>query len=294
MKTFLSVSRFHIVAIAALGTFTFGWLFLGEYPWLLAGVCALDWFIVNLLNRVVDLPEDQANQICGTTFVSRHRAALLWSGLALLLGSLLGVHFLRPEITPFRLGCHLLGLCYNWPLLPGRRRIKQLYFWKNTASATGFLVTLFCYPLAVLYGKGHSWHFPAGITGYTVALTALFFFLFEISYEIIYDLRDVEGDRLAGIRTYPVVHGVEGAVCIIDALIGAAVLVLLVGYLTSLLPWRIFIMASAPFIQIFLYKYWLRRGITTGDCITLTWLGAGMLCVYHLWYLAGLPGANLQ
>ena len=50
-----SVGRLHIVAIAALGTFTFGWLFTGHYPWLLAGVTAFDWLLVNLLNRVVAL-----------------------------------------------------------------------------------------------------------------------------------------------------------------------------------------------------------------------------------------------
>ena len=31
--------------------------------------------------------------------------------------------------------------------------------------------------------------------------------LFELSYEVLYDLRDVDGDRAAGVRTYPVVHG---------------------------------------------------------------------------------------
>ena len=80
MKTFASISRLHIVAIAALGTLTFGWLFTGERPWLLAAVCALDWFLVNLLNRVVDLKEDAANQITGVDFVQRHRRAILWLG----------------------------------------------------------------------------------------------------------------------------------------------------------------------------------------------------------------------
>lgn len=294
MKIFLSVSRFHIVTIAALGTFTFGWLLLGEYPWLLAVVSALDWFIVNLLNRVVDLPEDQANRIVGTSFVQRHQASLKWSGFTLLLGSLIGVYFLLPEITLFRLLYHCLGLSYNWPLLPGNRRIKQLYFWKNTASATGFLLTLFCYPLAIVYGKGNGWNFPPGITLWTVMLTALFFFLFEISYEVIYDLRDQEGDRLAGIETYPVVHGEQGAIYIIDFLLGASFLVLVIGYLTGPVPWRIFIMGAAPVIQMVIYKYWLRRCITTEDCIYLTWLGAGLLLVYHVWYLAGLPGSGLS
>ncbi len=49
---FLGAGRFHITAIAALGVFTFGWLFTGRYQWLLTLVCALDWFIVNLTNRV--------------------------------------------------------------------------------------------------------------------------------------------------------------------------------------------------------------------------------------------------
>lgn len=294
MKTFLSISRFHIVAIAAMGTFTFGWLFLGQYPWLLSLVCALDWFLVNLLNRVVDLPEDRANQIDGTGFSERHRAVLQWSGLSALLLSLPVVYLLFPEITGFRLTYHCLGLAYNWPLLPGRRRIKEMYLWKNTASAAGFLLTLFCYPLAVLWSKGNGWNFPAGITMATVAFTAVFFFLFEISYEIIYDLRDKEGDRLAGVHTYPVVHGERVAVHIVDALLVASLAVLTAGYLSGNVPWRIFIMAAAPLAQIFLYKFWLRRGITSQDCINLTWLGAGMLFTYHLWYLAGLPGANFR
>jgi 4-hydroxybenzoate polyprenyltransferase len=294
VQTFLSISRFHIVTIAALGTFTFGWLFLGEYPWLLSFICALDWFIVNLLNRVVDLQEDQANQIFGTPFVSRHKPLLLWTGFSLLLLSLIAVYFLLPEITIFRLVYHALGLSYNWPLLPGKRRIKELYFWKNTASAIGFLLTLFCYPLALAYGKGNGWIFPPGITLCTVLLTAGFFFLFEISYEVIYDLRDQAGDRQAGIKTYPVVHGERGAIYIIDSLIVASFLILLIGYLAGGLPWRIFIMGAAPIVQIFLYKHWLRRGITTADCIHITWLGAGFLFVYHIWYITGLPGAGLK
>ena len=58
LRVFASVGRLHITFIAALGTFTFGWLFTGEYLWFLAGVCALDWYFVNLFNRIVDLPND--------------------------------------------------------------------------------------------------------------------------------------------------------------------------------------------------------------------------------------------
>ena len=38
IATAVSVGRLHIVAIAALGCFTFGWLFTGHYPWLVTAL----------------------------------------------------------------------------------------------------------------------------------------------------------------------------------------------------------------------------------------------------------------
>jgi 4-hydroxybenzoate polyprenyltransferase len=289
-----TVSRLHIVAIAALGTATFGWLFTGRYPLLLAAVCALDWFLVNLLNRVVDLPEDRANRIAGTDFVARHRGAILRGGWVALVGSLLLVHLVVPAVTPLRLAYHALGLAYNWPVLPGRRRIKQLYFFKNTASAAGFMLTVFGYPLAAAGWFRGGFVPPRGISLATVAVSTVFFFLFELSYEVIYDLRDAPGDAAAGVRSYPVVHGVRGAVSIVDGLLGVCALVLAVGYAAGVLPWRIFVMVAAPVLQLVVYKRALRRGITSADCVALTWLGAALLLAYHLWVLAGLPGIGVS
>ena len=288
-----SIGRVHITVVAALGVFTFGWLFTGKYLWLITVVCALDWYIVNLFNRIADLEEDRNNAIMGTRFVGQHRTVLLGLGFSLLSVSLVAVHFLNPKITALRIAYHLLGAFYNWPLLPGGRRLKGLYFWKNTASAAGFLITLFGYPLATM-GWGNEFQgFPPGITWSTVLFSAAFFFLFEISYEVIYDLRDVKGDALAGIRTYPVVHGTYTAVRIVDSLMFASMAVLAAGYLSHVVPWRIFIMIAAPAIQFFVYKRALRRGISAKDCIMLTWLGASLLFIYHLWVLAGLPGVGL-
>lgn len=287
IATAVSVGRLHIVAIAALGCFTFGWLFTGQYPWLCTICCALDWFLVNLLNRVVDLPEDRANQIAGTDFVARHRRKILYGGFAFLGFALMAPLAFSPWLLPFRLAFHVLGLAYNWPvaLFGGKRRIKQLYFWKNSASATGFMLTLFCYPLAWARGQ-----LAFGVRWPTVAATALFFFLFELSYEIIYDLRDAPGDARAGVRSYPVVHGPDGAARIVDALCVAAVVVLAGAWAVHVVPWRIFIFAVAPVAQLVLYKRFLKRGISSRDCINLTWLGAALLVAYHGWVLARLPG----
>ena len=288
LGTAASVSRLHIVAIAALGTLTFGMAFTGTRPWLLAAICAIDWFVVNLINRVVDLDEDIANRIVGTGFVQRHRRALLVAGFGLLGATLVASHALVPAITPLRLGYHLLGLGYNWRLPGLQRRIKQLYFWKNTASAIGFLVTVFGYPIATAV-SGQGAPLLGDVDGLTVALAIAFFFPFELSYEVLYDLRDAAGDAAAGVKSYPVVHGERGAVRIIDGLLIASVVIALAGYVAGALPWRIAIMAAAPLVQAVIYKRWLVAGITSAHCVGLTWLGAAMLAGYHLWNAAGLP-----
>ncbi|MFT5433003.1 MAG: 4-hydroxybenzoate polyprenyltransferase [Myxococcota bacterium] len=293
MAIFLSVSRFHIVAIAALGTFTFHWLFTGEYSWSLPVICAVDWFVVNLLNRVVDLDEDRINRVVGVTFVQRHHRALTWLGFSVLGTSLVATHALYPEITWLRLAYHALGLTYNWRLLPGGRRIKELYFFKNTASALGFMLTVFCYPLATVGWGVDASQLAPGITMATILVSAAFFTLFELSYEVIYDLRDAPGDAVAGVKTYPVVHGLDGAMKITDALIAVSSLTLLIGYASGVVPWRIFVMILAPALNYFVYKRAMARGITSADCVNLTWLGAGLLTAYHFWVFVGLPGVGI-
>ncbi len=288
-----SLSRLHIMAIGAMGTFTFAWAFTGRHMWALALVSGVDWFVVNLLNRAVDLEEDKVNRIKGTGFVERHRRGVIVTGFAVLGLTLVGVHLVMPEITALRVIFHSLGLAYNWPLLPGGRRIKELYFFKNSASAMGFVLTVFLYPLAVAGWGAPEGALLADVTPAAVVLAGLFFVLFELSYEVVYDLRDVEGDRAAGVRSYPAVHGIDGAARIVDGLIVCSFLVAVVGYAAGALPWRITIMAAAPLVNLVFYKRALRRGITSGDCVSLTWLGVMLLTVYHLWVAAGLPGAGI-
>jgi 4-hydroxybenzoate polyprenyltransferase len=282
-----AIGRFHIVAIAALATTVFGWVLTGSHPWFLAGLCAVDWFLVNWLNRVVDLDEDLANGVPGTGLVARYPTAFKVSGLVLFALSLVVGTFIVPVLTPLRLVFHLIGVAYNWPILPGRRRFKEMYFWKNTMSAVLFLISGFGYTLvagpALLPDVGWA----------TIAGLALFFFLFELSYEVVYDLRDLDGDRILGVPTYPVVHGPKTAIRIVDGLILGSALVLLAAFLGGAVPWRGAAMLVAPVVQIGVYKTMLRTGITGRDCVALTWLGAAQLAAFNVWILLELPGATL-
>jgi 4-hydroxybenzoate polyprenyltransferase len=283
-----SIARLHIVAIGALGTFTFGWALTGHYaPWL-ALLSATDWFVVNLLNRVVDLVEDEHNHIAGAELVRRHRRRTVIVGVAVLLVSLLASAIWWPDTLWARLPFHALGTLYNWRLLPfpsGRRRIKELMLWKNVASATGFLLTCFAMPLLV-----HPLH--AGVSVATVVVTMAFFFFFELSYEVLYDLRDVDGDRLAGVKTWPVLFGVRGGSAIAVGQMLTAVGIVVGGAVAGVLPWHLTIMGVAPVMQLVAVWPRLPDRVTSSLCIGVTWLGVALLGAYHVWELLGLPGST--
>lgn len=283
----LAVARYHIVLIAMAACLVFGWLTTAEYLPLIALVAGLDWFLINLLNRVTDIDEDLRNGIRGTEGVAKRRTALTLGGFALMFGSIAATHLVWPELTAFRLLVQAIGLTYNYRVIPtpsGLSRLKEIYFLKNFGSSCLFVLTGFVYPLTVAE-RTMPW--------LGVAALIVFFVLFELTYEILYDLRDLEGDRAEGIPTYPVVHGPLGARRIIDGLLVASVVALVLGVGSSGIGMKEALLLAAPPIQLAFYRPRLRRGLTSSDCITVTNLGTALLCFYllgtALWAAAGLP-----
>ena len=286
----LAIARYHIVIVAMVACVAFGWIETGQRMWLVALVCGLDWFLINLMNRITDVAEDEANGIAGTARVARSKRALTILSGALMVGSFAMTHLAWPALTPFRIAVQLIGLGYNYPIVPtfrGFSRFKEMYFWKNFGSSILFVLTCFVYPLAA----------GERIAGWdTIACLVLFFVPFELTYEILYDLRDLEGDRREGVPTYPVVHGITRARQIIDALLVAAAIALLAGLATGALGLREGLMLVAPMSQLAFYRPRFARGLTAHDCIVLTHLGSAQVALWiagtWAWELAGLP-ANI-
>lgn len=287
-----SIARLHIVAIGALGTLTFSQALCGVRDPCLALLSACDWFVVNLLNRVVDVVEDEENGIVGAAEVRAHARVTLAIGVAVLLASLAASALWSPPTLAPRLAFHALGFAYNWRLLPAgggrRKRIKELALWKNVASATGFLLTCFALPLVA---------HPPVVDPVVVVVTGVFFFFFELSYEVLYDLRDVAGDAKAGVKTWPVLFGPAGGARIAVAQMLVSVVVVVVGFAAGALPWEIAIMGAAPILQLAVVVPRLplrgRPGrVTSSLCIGVTWAGAALLVGWHLWGYFELPLAH--
>jgi 4-hydroxybenzoate polyprenyltransferase len=284
-----AIARTHIMLVAMAATVVFGWIATGSRPWALTLVVTVDWFLINLMNRITDVDEDLRNRIPGTARVARRRRALTVGSIGLMLTSFAVTHAIWPALTPLRLIVQAIGIAYNYRVVPtprGLSRFKEMYFFKNFGSSVLFVLTCFVYPLAAAgWERVVPWS--------TMIVLALFFVPFELTYEILYDMRDLEGDRAARIPTYPVVHGVENARRIIDGLLVASVVMLVTSFFLRVLGVRELLMAVAPITQWVFYRARYRRGLTARDCVVLTHLGTAQLAAFivgtALWERAGLP-----
>jgi 4-hydroxybenzoate polyprenyltransferase len=290
MRDLASALRLHIVAIAVCATVTFGYLFKGAYPVGLALLCGFDWCIVNLLNRATDVDEDRLNGIAATEFVARHARPLVALSLAALAGSLAwGFAALPASLAAVRVVFHALGLGYSYRIVPtpgGLRRFKDLYLLKNSVSAFMFVLSVGLYPLLGVAG-------PRTMPVAGVVAVIAYFFLFEHTFEVLYDLRDREGDRAVGVPTYPVVHGSRVSAAIIYALCAVSALVLVAARASGAVLTRELLMVAAPVGQAIFLRVRGPDGVSRADCVGATYAGAGLLLVYlagtALWQRAGLP-----
>lgn len=282
-SAFFSISRFHILCIASITALCFGWQLTDRWLWLAPALCTFDWFLVNLMNRVADLVEDRINQAPGTAFADRHSGLLTWGSVALLVGSFPVTHLLWPQLTPWRLAFQAIGIAYNYKVIPTRQgltRFKETYFWKNSSSAVLFLISTLAYPV-LLAG--------APVEMVKVAWLAAFFFPLELTYEVIYDLRDLDGDRAGNVPTYPVVHGLGTAHSIVEGLLALSAVLLVAGYASGALGFRELLMLAGVAQQALFFELRVKRKVTQADCIFLTYLGAAQVASYLVWIGLGLP-----
>lgn len=282
----LAIARYHIVLVAMTASVVFGWILTGRYELALTLLVAVDWFVINLTNRITDIDEDLANGIPGTERVARSKRLLVALAIALVVGSFAVTWFVWPALVPWRALVQAIGLAYNYRLVPtprGFKRFKEIYFLKNFMSAVLFVLTCVEYPLAA-----------NGVRfGATAAALVLFFVPFELTYEVLYDVRDVEGDRAEGIPTFPVVHGLPATRKILAALLFLSGASLAGALLLRVVHVREGLMIFALAIQYAFYRSRWSRGITTRDCIVVTHQGTALLLLFligtALWQRAGLP-----
>jgi len=147
-----------------------------------------------------------------------------------------------------------------------------------------FTLSVFIYPL---FGLGAQNDYD--LIKLLIAIS--FFIPLELTYEIIYDLRDIDGDTKNKVPTYPAVHGAETAKKIIYGLLIFSAIFPLLSAATGLLRLREWVVVFGILQQLVLMRIFCGgdKMPSSKDAIMITWIGAAQLFSYNLWIVAGLP-----
>ena len=202
---------------------------------------------IYLWNRLYDLREDRINSPKDARLAIKSKAALVSCCLMGVLISL-GLGFLSGEKWTISLLIFvmILGFLYSTPVLRHYpiKRLKNLFFIKNLTSNLGWSLLTVVYPAV---------HTGATMDGdHWVAFIVMFAAVWMV--EIIWDIRDLNGDRQTGIKTIPVVLGVPAAkrwVLVIDLF--SASIILGGIYLGTLSPIWLFVLLNNALIAFWVW-----------------------------------------
>ena len=197
--SFLMVSSV-FTAFTSLMMLYFSFIVLGVTP-IPVLLCAMFFVIYSVysLNKVTDREEDAANMPARYTFVAGNEQFLLTIAIAAYIAALLLGLIESPLAAGILLVPFLSGIIYSTNSLSriGIPRLKDILLVKSLTVAfslavcAAFLPALYLPDSAKLY-----FIFP-------------FFFIKVFINTVLFDVRDVKGDTLNGVRTIPVAIGVK-------------------------------------------------------------------------------------
>ena len=154
-------------------------------------------FSVYNLNKLTDLKEDAVNMPERLNFLASRKKFILYCSLIAYAFSAMPVFLDNPLELPIIFIPLAANAVYSLQLIPGIPRFKDIPIMKNVFVALS--LTLVCVLLPAT-------HLAAGTE---TLLKVVFFFILTKLYinTVLYDIRDIEGDRENGVRTLPVLIG---------------------------------------------------------------------------------------
>lgn len=195
----------------------------------LLAIMFLATFSVYNINRKTDEKEDAINHSDRHSFTSRYGKVLSTSAILayiLAIALALGYGVKTALISAIPLVC---GILYSIPWLPETfkyRRLKEIPFVKNLVVAFAWASTPALIPV---YSRSSN-------AAVATLIVVIFFFTLVFINSVIFDLRDTEGDAASGVKTIPVVFGVQRTINFLaykNILFGLMDLLLCSFYLSS-------------------------------------------------------------
>lgn len=161
------------------------------------------------LNRVYDVVEDEVNDPSAYARISASRTSTRNLAVAAVLASVVTSSLLGSGLATALLSVTLLlGIAYSVPLITRDgakpRRLKEVMGLKNAVPAVVWAVTTVLYPATS--------HAGVQVPQLLLAVTGLACLVFTV--EVAWDVRDMPGDRVAGIETLASAFGAGRALLI--------------------------------------------------------------------------------
>lgn len=230
-------------------------------------------FFIYGLNKLTDINEDAINTPERAKLIKKivpiFKFSLVSSFiLALLLSSL--ANFLALPLLLFPL---VSGTLYSVKFFPNLPRLKDILGVKNIIIALAWAICSTLLPAIFLPEKRY------------IAIIAVFYFFFLKSFinAVLFDIRDIEGDRISGVRTIPVVFGRQKTKNLLLILSSTFIPWLAVSYLAGYFHQYLFV-----FIFAIAYGHWYilhfcKEGLKIGKSLDLLvdgeWIPIVLLCV---------------
>lgn len=180
-------------------------------------------FVVYNLDRLKVDTNDFIGAPKRTKFVSKHRKQLIVATIFNCFFLLICV-YLTPKVLFIILVIVLIGIAYTMPLLPNKKRLKDIPFLKSFVVSFDCTITFVVLPV---YLKNYS-------LNYSVCLMCISIFICIFSNVLVSDMRDMEArDKISCITTFPIYFGISKTKKIIYILQVLLLLLLLVSLLFS-------------------------------------------------------------
>nr|WP_240910784.1 UbiA family prenyltransferase [Thermococcus sp. MAR1] len=196
------ISTSVFLAVSGVFKLCLSFLLYGVAPrWNLLAATFLLVFSVYGINKLTDIKEDEVNNPERVGYVKRVAKALKYAVVLSLVLAVLLSALTSPLAVLVVLFPIVAGALYSIRLFPGYPRLKDITGVKNLiiavtwANGTAFLPYLVA----------------SGVALQKVALIYYFFFMKSLINTILFDVRDIEGDRINGIQTIPVKLGLENS-----------------------------------------------------------------------------------
>lgn len=205
--TFLAVSSLFIGGTGFFKTYI-GYILLGAPPRILTCMIVfLISFSVYNLDKIADLDKDVVNMPLRGSFLYGRKRLVISCSLAAYALAVLLMLLSTPLALPIVLIPIIANAFYATKLLPGIPRLKDIPVMKNFVVAlTWALITILMPALST------------GCLGFlNIAVVGYFMFVKTFVDTVLYDMRDVEGDRMNRIRTVPVILGMRKTTAVLLA-----------------------------------------------------------------------------